>query len=76
LFTLNSPFMRDQSTALAATVAKESDVDAKVRGLYRRLLARDPNEREVALGRSYLATGSLPDYAQALLSTNEVIFWP
>ncbi|HZZ81068.1 MAG TPA: PSD1 and planctomycete cytochrome C domain-containing protein [Gemmataceae bacterium] len=76
LFVLNSPFMRDQSAAFAATVTKEADVDAKVRDFYRRLLARDPSEREAALGRTYLRTGSMTDYAQALICINEVIYWP
>ncbi|MDQ1470253.1 MAG: hypothetical protein QOJ99_1733, partial [Bryobacterales bacterium] len=28
------------------------------------------------LALSYLDKGTLADYAQALLATNEVIFWP
>jgi hypothetical protein len=76
LFVLNSPFLRGRSAALVASVAKESDANARVRALYRRVLARDPSERERMLATQYLATGTLTDYAQALLSTNEVIFWP
>jgi hypothetical protein len=40
------------------------------------VLARDPSERELTLATAYLASGTLTDYAHALLCTNEVIFWP
>jgi hypothetical protein len=76
LFVLNSPFMRDQAAALADAVAKEADVTAKVRAMYRKLFARDPGDRELALAREYIAAATLADYAHALLSSNEVIFWP
>jgi hypothetical protein len=76
LFVLNSRFLRDQAAALAGSVAKETDGDAKVRALYRRVLARDPSPRELNLANEYLAIGTLTDYAHALLCTNEVIFWP
>ena len=52
------------------------DVTAKVRGLYRRVLARDPSAKELDLALTYLNSGKLEQYAQALLSSNEVIFWP
>ena len=54
----------------------EPDRDAKVRGLYRRLLGRDPGETELRLADEFLKTATLAQYAQALLATNEVIFWP
>jgi Protein of unknown function (DUF1553)/Protein of unknown function (DUF1549)/Planctomycete cytochrome C len=76
LFVLNSPFVRDQAVALAASVAKEPDVSAKVRALYHKVLSRDPSKHELALAGEYLATGTMTDYAHALLCTNEVIFWP
>jgi hypothetical protein len=38
-------------------------------------LARDPNFKEIDLGLSYLAHATLAQYAQALLSANEVIAW-
>jgi hypothetical protein len=40
------------------------------------VLARDPSDRELSLASEYLAAGTMKDYAHALLSTNEVIFWP
>ena len=45
--------------------------------MYRKVLARDPRrDRTESRPRIYLATGTMTDYAHALLSTNEVIFWP
>jgi Protein of unknown function (DUF1553)/Protein of unknown function (DUF1549)/Planctomycete cytochrome C len=76
LFVMNSPFLRDQGAALSQSVAKELDVNSKVRAMYRKALARDPSDRELALAVEYLATGTITDYAHALLCTNEVIFWP
>jgi hypothetical protein len=43
--------------------------------MYQRAFARDPSERETMLAMGYLETGTLTGYAQALLGTNEVIFW-
>jgi len=76
LFVMNSAFMQTQAAALAKRVAGEANASAKVRGLYRRVLARDPSARELELATSYLKGGTLEQYAQALLSSNEVIFWP
>ena len=76
LFVMNSPFMRDQAAALAGRVTQEADVNAKVRLMYRKVLARDPTERELELAGAYLATATMTEYAHVLLCTNEVIFWP
>jgi hypothetical protein len=76
LFVMNSPFMRDQAAALAASLSKDLDVSAKVRAMYHKTLTREPSERELAFASEYLASGTLNDYAHALLCTNEVIFWP
>lgn len=76
LFVMNSGFMRDEAASLARRVSAESDINAKVRSLYRKVLARDPSSHELELAKEYLASGSITDYAHALLSTNEVIFWP
>jgi hypothetical protein len=75
LFVMNSPFMRAESEALASAVAGEPDGKAKVRSLYRKVLARDPNPREMDLAQGYLAQGTIEQYAQVLLSSNEEIFW-
>jgi hypothetical protein len=76
LFVLNSPFMRDQAAALAASVSKEADDNARVRVMYHKVFSRDPSDHELSLAGKYLATGTMTDYAQALLCTNEVIYWP
>jgi len=76
LFVMNSAFIETQAAALAKRVAGEAEATAKVRGLYRRVLARDPSAKELDLAMSYLIGGTLPQFAQALLSSNEVIFWP
>ncbi|MES2572613.1 MAG: PSD1 and planctomycete cytochrome C domain-containing protein [Verrucomicrobiota bacterium] len=77
LFVLNSPFMRAQAEALLGSVSKEIDDNARVRAMYRKALLRDPDTHELALASRYLATtGTLTDYAHALLCTNEEIFWP
>ena len=56
-------------------VAKEPDPNSRLR-VHRKVLGREPSDREFALAEAFLATGSMADYAHALLSTNEVIFWP
>jgi hypothetical protein len=80
LFVMNSPFMKDRSQDLVDAVQKDADNAAKVRDMYRRVLDRDPSPKELDLALSYLGSGdtskTLAQYAQALLATNEVIFWP
>lgn len=76
LFVMNSGFAQDRAGDLANLVQQESDDTARIRALYRRLLSRDPNDAEIQLGLRYLETATLGNYAQALLATNEVIFWP
>jgi len=78
LFVMNSPFIQEQAEALVKAVDAKSPADqtAMVRALYRRVFARDPNAREVDLAMTYLNGSTLAQYAQALLSSNEVIFWP
>jgi hypothetical protein len=57
-------------------VEQEHDNNAKIRTMHRRLFGREPSEHELRLGERFLETSSLAQYAQALLATNEVIFWP
>ena len=76
LFVMNSPFIQAQAEALAKRVEGEPDTASKVRAMYRRVLARDPDAKEIDLAMSYLNGSTLAQYAQALLSSNEVIFWP
>ena len=74
LFIMNSPFLRTAAEALASAVGGEPDNEAKVRSLYRKVLARDPSAHESELALSYLSQGSVEQYAQVLLLTNELMF--
>jgi Protein of unknown function (DUF1553)/Protein of unknown function (DUF1549)/Planctomycete cytochrome C len=74
LFMMNSPFIHNMSLALAKSVEGESDNQAKVRALYRKILSRDPSAKELDLAMTYLNEADLDKYAQVLLATNEEIF--
>jgi Protein of unknown function (DUF1553) len=76
LFVMNSAFMYRQAAKLAKALEPEPDNAARIRGLYRKVLARDPGSKEMDLALSYLNQGTMEQYAQVLLSTNEEIFWP
>jgi len=76
LFVMNGAFMKNQANLLAKSVEPEPDNNARLRALYRKVLARDPSPKELDLGLTYLATGDIANYAHVLLSTNEVLFQP
>ena len=76
LFVMNSPFMQERAADLVKRVNSESDLSAKVRDMYRDALNRDPTPRELDRVLTYLDKGTLTQFAQALLASNEVIFWP
>jgi Protein of unknown function (DUF1553)/Protein of unknown function (DUF1549)/Planctomycete cytochrome C len=76
LFVMNSSFLQGQAAALAKGVENNPDNPTKVRNLYRAVLSRDPTGKEIDLALSYLVQATLAEYAQALLATNEVMFWP
>jgi Protein of unknown function (DUF1553) len=84
LFLMNSQWIHNLASTLATSVDAEADPRAKVAGLYRRILSRDPTAHELNLAAAYLdrppdpAAKQTPieQYAQILLSTNEEIFWP
>jgi len=76
LFVLNSAFFHDSAVAIAKAVSDLPTDATRMRELYRRLLSRDPSPKELDLALSFLAKGTLEQYAQVLLSTNEEIFWP
>jgi hypothetical protein len=77
LFVMNSPFMKERAEDLVKVVDKDTGDNEKIRDMYRRVLDRDPSPKELDLALSYIGGGAkLADYAQALLATNEVIFWP
>jgi hypothetical protein len=76
LFIMNSGFIHTQAGALAKSVESEPDPASKIRSLYRKVLSRDPATKELDLALSYLAKGTIEEYAQILLALNEEIFWP
>ena len=76
LFALNSEFFAVFAEKLAASVEGEADDAARIRILYRKILSRDASPGEVSLALNYLKQGTLGQYAQVLLATNEEIFWP
>ncbi len=65
LFLLNGEFAMDRAAKLAAT--------KDVKQLYRAVFGRLPSESEVKLANQFLANGNWPQYAQALLNTNEFV---
>jgi Protein of unknown function (DUF1553)/Protein of unknown function (DUF1549)/Planctomycete cytochrome C len=81
LFVMNSEFLQSQAAELAG-VAEDLGGDSQGVGfLYRQIFGRDPKPKEVDLGLNFLTKGKeqlgrevWPEYAQALLGTNEFIF--
>ena len=73
LFVMNGTFLRAQAQLLAKSL-KETEPTAQLKELYRQILSRDPSPKELDLALSYLADGSIDEYAHVLLSTNEVLF--
>ena len=90
LFVLNSPFMLQQSAALAERVQRDvpGDQEGQVRRTYRLLYGREPTAKQLQLAREFfaaaandaeannpVAVGELwKQYAQALLGSNESAF--
>ncbi len=78
LFLLNSPLLVQQAEALAARISERVDDDLeRIQQAYQILFGRAPTEEELELGRSFLVdAGPLgwPEYAQALLVSNEMFF--
>jgi len=77
LFFMNSPFVMDQSAALAARVAATaSGDDQRIAATYRLVLQRDPTPEERKLAREFVAgnAGAWPQFTQVLLSSNEFTY--
>jgi hypothetical protein len=79
LFVLNSPFLRQQSAALARRLKAEAPggVGGRVRRAYALLYGRPPTEGQVRLAVEFLGDGSdavWEQYAQVLLGSNEFLF--
>jgi hypothetical protein len=74
LFFLNSGFVAEQATALAARIERETGADpsAQVYRAYLLLYGRRPSDAELKIGLEFAARpGGWPQYAQVLLGTNE-----
>ena len=78
IFLMNSAFMQNLSEAAAKkAAARGAGQPQQVAALYRQVLSRNPTPAETTAALAYLQQkGSLPRYAQILLSTNEEIFLP
>jgi Protein of unknown function (DUF1553) len=76
IFLMNSAFMQNLAEAAAKTAASVPAKPEQVSRLYRQILARNPTPAETTRALAYLEKGTLPRYAQVLLSTNEEIFLP
>src|SRR5262245_43685811 len=77
LYLLNSPFVQQQSSALARRLQTEwpGDVEGRIRRVYALLFGRLPTAGEVRLGREFLTgESSWSAYCQALLGSNEFLF--
>ncbi len=82
LFFLNSDFIKQQATGLAARAraAEPVSAEAQVRSCYAMLFGRDPEPRELAAALRFLgqtpgsSSESLAEYAQVLLSSSEFSF--
>jgi hypothetical protein len=76
LFVMNSAFMHDAATRLATAALPEADDSARFGKLFRTILGREPTQAELGRALAFLQEGSLEQFAQVLLSSNELIFWP
>jgi hypothetical protein len=76
LFFMNSKFIEERARSLARRVRTAGDESARIEHAYRLLFQRAPTKDELAVGLEYLTSGndSWPRYAQALLSSNELLF--
>ena len=76
LYTLNSPFVRQQAAALATRLKNEApgSADERIRRAYVLLFGRPATEAQVRLGLEFLQDGQWEQYAQVLLGSNEFLF--
>ena len=79
LFFLNSRFIGQRAEALARRVCDgpKRDEASRIAAVYRVLFGRLPSREELRLGLAFLQAGqgdAWPQYAQALLNSNEFLF--
>jgi hypothetical protein len=56
LYFINDPFFHAQAASLASTLLEDSDDNARLTQVYRRLFQREPNETEIARCQKFLAS--------------------
>ena len=78
LTLLNNDFVIRQAGLLAQRLRKESGDDAgrQIERAYRLLYGRGATERELKLGREFLAGQTLANYTRALINANEFVYVP
>ncbi len=77
LYFMNSAFMQTRAASLAKRILPAAPDDrGRIRAAYRIVFQREALEEEIRLGLTYLASEkeTWPRYAQALLSSNEIVF--
>lgn len=76
LFVMNNEFVVEQASRFAKRItAEESTVEARIQLAYQLLFARPPNQVEIQFGVGFIADSkSWPEYAHALMATNEMMY--
>jgi hypothetical protein len=74
LFFLNSEFVQERAKSLARRVENIDGDTERIHAVYRILFQRNADAEELRLGLEYLKTSNWIRYAQALLSSNELLF--
>ncbi|MFN0171933.1 MAG: PSD1 and planctomycete cytochrome C domain-containing protein [Bryobacteraceae bacterium] len=72
LFFMNSPFVENQAKALAGRLT--GDPRARIEQAYRIVYGRAPDVEEARLALGFLERNGWPQYARALVSSNEFLF--
>jgi len=76
LFFMNGDLVMQESSSLARRVSAEAGDQARIRQAYRLVFEREPSAEELQLGLEFLREShdAWPQYAQVLLSSNELSF--
>lgn len=77
LFVMNNVFVVEQANRFSARIVSETtDPDQRVRLAYLLLFGRPPTSDEMAIGTKFTGSGdnSWPQYAHALMATNEMMY--
>jgi hypothetical protein len=78
LFALNSPFIQDRAEAFAKRTTGVAEAEQRIRAMYHRAWARNPNGEELAAALAFVRGGEESDrwaqLAHVLLAANEFVF--